>query len=51
MNLENVNIYTDKLSEGLGHCPKNLQGTRPLTLFAGSARTRPRWKQASKHTC
>ena len=31
MNLENVDIYTYKLSEGLGRCPKNLQGTRPLT--------------------
>ena len=30
-NLENVDIDTDKLSEGLGRCPKNLQGTSPLT--------------------
>ena len=50
-NLENVDIDTDKLSEGLGLCPKNLQGTSPLTRYAGSARTRPRRKQASKHTC
>jgi hypothetical protein len=30
-NLENVDIDTDKLSEGLGLRPKNLQGTSPLT--------------------
>ena len=50
-NLENVDIDTEKLSEGLGRRPKNLQGTSPLTQSAGSARTRPRRKQASKHTC
>ena len=33
LNLENVDIDSDKLSEGLGLCPKNLQGTRPLTLY------------------
>ena len=49
--LKTVDIDTEKLSEGLGHCPKNPQGTRPLTRFAGAARTRPRRKQASKHTC
>ena len=27
----NVNIDDEKLSEGLGRCPKNLQGTSPLT--------------------
>jgi hypothetical protein len=31
MNLENADIYTYKLSEGLGHRPKNLQGASPLT--------------------
>ena len=31
-----------RLSGGLGRCPKDLQGTRPLTRIAGSARTRPR---------
>ena len=50
-NLENVDIDTEKLSEGLGRRPKNLQGTSPLTQSAGSARTRPRRKQASKPTC
>ena len=34
-----VDIDTEKLSEDLGRCPKNLQGTRPLTHFAGAART------------
>ena len=38
-NLENVDIDTDRLSEGLGRCPKNLQGTSPLTRFVGSAHT------------
>ena len=28
-----ANINTEKLSEGLGRCPKNPQGTRPLTLL------------------
>jgi len=51
MNLENVDIYSSKLSEGLGRCPKNLQGACPLTRVAGSARTRPHRKQASKHAC
>ena len=46
-----VNNNTEKLSEGLGLCPKNPQGTRPLTRFAGSARTCPRRRQVSKHTC
>lgn len=32
-NLENADIYNDKLSEGIGRCPKNLQGTSPLTHF------------------
>ncbi len=32
------------LSEGLGLCPKNLQGTSPLTHFVGSAHTRPNRK-------
>ena len=26
-----ADIYPDKLSEGLGRCPKNPQGTSPLT--------------------
>ena len=39
--MKTVDIDTEKLSEGLGRCPKNLQGTRPLTHFAGAARTRP----------
>ena len=34
-----------RLSEGLGRCPKNLQGTRPLTRALGSAQTRPRRRQ------
>lgn len=34
----NVNIDDEKLSEGLGRCPKNLQGTNPLTPI-------PRWEQ------
>ena len=29
--LKIVDIDNNKLSEGLGLCPKNLQGTRPLT--------------------
>ena len=28
-----ADIYSDKLSEGLGRCPKNPQGTSPLTHF------------------
>ena len=28
--LKIADIYSDKLSEGLGRCPKNLQGTCPL---------------------
>ena len=28
-----ADIYSDKLSEGLGLCPKNLQGTCPLTHY------------------
>ena len=28
-----ADIDIDKLSEGLGLCPKNLQGPRPLTHF------------------
>lgn len=44
MNLENVDIYTNKLSEGLGRCPKNPQGTSPLTHFVGSAHTCPNRK-------
>lgn len=31
--LKTANIYSDKLSEGSGRCPENLQGTRPLTRF------------------
>ena len=31
MNLDNCRYYSNKLSEGLGRCPKNLQGTCPLT--------------------
>ena len=34
-----------RLSEGLGRCPKNPQGTRPLTRILGSAQTCPRRKQ------
>ena len=30
-NLENVDIETDRPSGGSGLCPKNLQGTSPLT--------------------
>ena len=29
--LKIADIYSDKLSEGLGLCPKNPQGTCPLT--------------------
>ena len=42
--LKIVDIDSEKLSESLGLCPKNLQGTRPLTHFAGAARTRPNRK-------
>ena len=28
-----VDIYSNKLSEGLGQCPKNPQGTSPLTHY------------------
>ena len=28
-----ADIYSDKLSEGLERCPKNLQGTGPLTHY------------------
>ena len=28
-----ADIYFDKLSEGSGRCPENLQGTSPLTYF------------------
>ena len=28
-----ADIYSDKLSEGSGRCPENLQGTDPLTQF------------------
>lgn len=28
-----ADIYSDKLSEGSGRCPENLQGTSPLTHF------------------
>ena len=31
--LKIVDIDNNKLSEGLGHCPKNLQGTSPLTQY------------------
>ena len=31
--LKIADIYSDKLSEGLGRCPKNLQGTCPLTRY------------------
>ena len=31
--LKIADIYSDKLSEGLGRCPKNPQGTSPLTHF------------------
>ena len=31
--LKIADIYSDKLSEGLGLCPKNLQGTCPLTHY------------------
>ena len=31
--LKIADIYSDKLSEGLGSCPKNPQGTSPLTHF------------------
>ncbi len=43
-------IVCERLSEGLGRCPKNPQGTRPLTRFAGSARTRPRRRQGKAHS-
>ena len=33
MDLENCRYNSKKLSEGLGRCPKNLQGTSPLTHF------------------
>ena len=33
MNLDNCRYYSNKLSEGLGRCPKNLQGTCPLTHY------------------
>ena len=33
MNLEIADIYSNKLSEGSGRCPKNPQGTGPLTHF------------------
>ena len=31
--LKIADIYSNKLSEGLGRCPKNPQGTSPLTHF------------------
>ena len=31
--LKIADIDIDKLSEGLGRCPKNPQGTSPLTYF------------------
>ena len=31
--LKIADIYSDRLSEGSGRCPKNLQGTRPLTHY------------------
>ena len=31
--LKIADINSNKLSEGLGHCPKNLQGTSPLTQY------------------
>ena len=31
--LKIADIYSDKLSEGLGRCPKNPQGTCPLTHY------------------
>ena len=31
--LKIADIYSDKLSEGLGLCPKNPQGTCPLTHY------------------
>ena len=43
--LKIVDIDNNKLSEGLGRCPKYPQGTRPLTRILGSAQTRPRRKQ------
>ena len=48
---ENAGIGSERLSEGSGLCPENPQGTRPLTLFPGSARTRPRRRQgkAQRH--
>lgn len=31
-----ADINSNKLSEGLGRCPKNLQGTSPLTQYRAS---------------
>ena len=31
--LKIADIYSNKLSEGLGRCPKNPQGTSPLTHY------------------
>lgn len=43
--LKNTKFDTEKLSEGSGRCPKNPQGTGPLTPILGAAQTRPRRKQ------
>ena len=42
--LKTVEIWSFP-SGGLGRCPKNPQGASPLTLYLGSAQTRPRRKQ------
>lgn len=47
MSLENVRL----LSEGLGLCSKDPQGTGPLTRFLGFAQTHPRRKAGKGCTC
>ena len=39
------NLAGHRPSGGSGRCPKNLQGTGPLTPFLGAAQTRPCRKQ------
>ena len=45
MGIDILIIEAGRLSEGSGRCPENPQGTSPLTLCPGAARTRPRRKQ------
>ena len=45
MGIDILIIKMGRLSEGSGRCPENPQGTSPLTLCPGAARTRPRRKQ------